>query len=73
MSSDPDKNARLASALRANLARRKAQGRARQAAERDPEAAVAGQGASVASPGEAPARREDADLSTTVPPPEGEA
>lgn len=51
MSSEADKTARLASALRANLARRKAQGRARQAAERArDDAPSVGQGEPVAAP-----------------------
>lgn len=72
MSSDLEKASRLANALRANLARRKAQGRARQAAERAGEAETAGQGTLADPPDQGPARGADVALSSPAVAPEGD-
>ena len=72
MSDDHEKANRLASALRANLARRKAQGRARQAAERAGEAETAGQGALAVPSVQEPARGAEAGVSSPAVAPEGD-
>lgn len=72
MSSDHEKANRLASALRANLARRKAQGRARQAAERAGEAETAGQAVPSVPSVQEPARGADVGVSSPAVAPEGD-